>query len=488
MKRKLYTVASVFADVILVNLAAVLAFVIRFGGDIPRGNFQAYLILAPLIIFISPIFFYIFEFYDREACISRPRILLNAFRSGLGIFISCVIVAYVFRAHLGTGTFPTPVLGLFFVLMIAFTAGWRLVIWYFQVKRMSKIIKPIKRLVILGENQSESPSFSDLVNQSEQNNTQVIRFSEIAQIDKSSDSRKAANTETLRRRSLSSNEVKDGLLFADSEMVTDLPSLVSFIEKEEIRDVLVESEAMSRDMLVQLAYNLAESDIQLSVIPDQYEVLIGAKITTQAGSFPTIQLATDDKAGWYMNFKRVGDVVISLGMLAGMFLLYPIIAILTKLTSKGPVFYKQKRTGLHGRIFDIYKFRSMHQDAEKDTGAVFAQENDPRMTPIGKIMRKIRLDELPNFINVLKGDMSFIGPRPERPEHINNLKAQFPFYIGRLQVRPGITGWAQVNGNYEDIEFKMHYDRYYIENMSLLLDFIIFLKTIPTVIFGRGAR
>ena len=485
MKRKLYTIASVFADVILVNLAAVLAFVIRFGGDIPWQNFQSYLILAPLITFISPIFFYIFEFYDRKACISRPRIMLNAFRSGLGIFITCVIVAYVFRTHLST--FPTPVLGLFLILMIAFTAGWRLAIWYFQVRQIGKIIKPIKRLVILGENQSESPSFSDLVNRSEQNNTQVIRFSEIAQVDKSRFIG-AANTETLRRRACP-EPAKDLLLFADSEMVTDLPSLVSFIEKEEIQEVFVEAEVMSRDTLVQLAYNLADKGVQLSVIPDQYEVLIGAKISAQRGSFPTIQLATDDKAGWYMNFKRVADVVVSLGMLAGMFLLYPIIAALIKLTSKGPVFYNnQERVGLHGRIFKIWKFRSMYQDAEKDTGAVFAKENDHRTTPVGRIMRKIRFDELPNFINVLKGEMSFIGPRPERPEQIDKLKAEYPFYIGRLQVKPGITGWAQVNGNYEDIKLKLHHDLYYIENMSLLLDFIIFLKTIPTVILGKGAR
>jgi exopolysaccharide biosynthesis polyprenyl glycosylphosphotransferase len=355
---------------------------------------------------------------------------------------------------------------------------------------MGKIIKPIKRLVILGANQSESPSLNGLVNQSfdyaqdrrEQNNTQVIRFSKTTHL--SAVPGELAKLTNAKPRAEAAN-IKTG----DSlKLVTDLSKLCSFIEKEEIQEVFIESEAMSRDALVQLACNLAESDIQLLVIPDQYEVLIGAKITAQGGFFPTIQLATGNNAGWYMNFKRVADVVFSLGMLTGMFLLYPIIAALIKLTSKGPVIYKQKRAGLHGHIFNIYKFRSMYQDAEKDTGAVFAKENDHRKTPVGKIMRKIRFDELPNFINVLKGEMSFIGPRPERPEHIDKLKAEYPFYIGRLQVKPGITGWAQVNGNYEDIKLKLHYDLYYMENMSFLLDFIIFLKTIPTVIFGKGAR
>jgi len=470
----------------LVNLAIVLGLTIRFRGDISWQNFKSYIILYAFITFTSPISFYIFELYDKESCKSRPRIVLNAFRSSLVVFVLAIVVAYFFRLH--GEKFSSLVFGLSLILTITLIAGWRFVRWYFQIKKNGNEIT--KKLVVLGANQSESPSFSGLVNQSEavhesphlsvgrarsQNNTQVIRFSETAQ---------ATNPETDDRKPKASVSEANS-----SELVTEFHSLISFIEKEEIQEVFVESEAMSRDTLVQLAYNLADKNVQLSVIPDQYEALIGAKISAQRGSFPTIRLATDDKAGWYMNFKRVADVVISLGMLAGMFLLYPIIATLIKLTSKGPVFYKeQERVGLHGRIFKIWKFRSMYQDAEKDTGAVFAKEKDPRTTPVGKIMRRIRLDELPNFINVLKGDMSFIGPRPERPEHINNLKAQFPFYIGRLQVRPGITGWAQVNGNYEDIELKLHYDRYYIENMSLLLDFIIFLKTIHTVIFGKGAR
>ena len=481
MSKKLSTAIAVFSDIVLVNLAVVLAILISFGGDIPWQNFKSYLLLSPFITFISPIIFYIFELYDRKACTSRPRIVLNTFRSSLVLFIASILFAYAFRTtHLGT--IPTPVFVLSVVLTIILIAGWRLVRWYFLIKVKGNEIT--KKLVVLEANQSESPSFSSLINQSERNNTQVIRFSETAQATNTApDDRKPPRSDGVFVGRTSVSEANS------SELVTEFSSLISFIGKEEIQEVCVESEAMSRNTLVQLAYNLADTDVQLSVIPDQYEVLIGAKITTQGSSFPTIQLATDDKAGWYMNFKRVADVVVSLGMLAGMFLLYPIIAALIKLTSKGPVFYKeQERVGQHGCIFKIWKFRSMYQDAEKDTGPVFAKENDHRMTPIGRIMRKIRFDELPNFINVLKGEMSFIGPRPERPEHINNLKAQFPFYIGRLQVRPGITGWAQVNGNYNDIEFKLHYDLYYIENMSLLLDFIIFLKTIPTIILGKGAR
>ena len=482
MSKKVSTSIAVFSDLILVNLAVALAVLIRFGGDISWQNFKSYLLLSPFITFISPITFYIFELYDRKACTSRPRIVLNAFRSSLVLFIASILFAYAFRTtHLGT--IPTPVFMLSMVLTIILISGWRIIRWHIQMQLNGG--NDTRRLAVL-RTSDISQTLRSIIMKDKQKEMQTIYFNINAALrlrnpqPENRDAKSEDNT-SERIRSIHS--------LISSKSVNNLASLVSFIEKEKIEEVYIDSDTMPKDLFVEFARNLAEKDVQLSVIPDQYEVLIGAKITARGGSFPTIQLATDDKAGWYMNFKRVADVVISLGMLAGMLLLYPIIAALIKLTSKGPVFYNdQERAGLHGRIFKIWKFRSMYQNAEKDTGAVLAKENDPRMTPIGRIMRKIRLDELPNFINVLKGEMSFIGPRPERPELIEKLKAEYPFYIGRLQVKPGITGWAQVNGNYEDVKLKLHHDLYYIENISLLLDFIIFLKTTPTVILGKGAR
>lgn len=167
-------------------------------------------------------------------------------------------------------------------------------------------------------------------------------------------------------------------------------------------------------------------------------------------------------------------------------------ALLLKLTSKGPVLYKQIRVGKGGASFHVLKFRSMYVDAEARTGAVWASKNDPRVTPVGRYLRKFRIDELPQFWNVLAGDMSFVGPRPERPEFVQALSEKIPFYRQRHCVRPGITGWAQINHKYgdtvEDTITKLEYDLYYIKNVSLALDIYIILNTMKTVLLGRGAQ
>ncbi|HNX69542.1 MAG TPA: TIGR03013 family PEP-CTERM/XrtA system glycosyltransferase [Candidatus Omnitrophota bacterium] len=168
-----------------------------------------------------------------------------------------------------------------------------------------------------------------------------------------------------------------------------------------------------------------------------------------------------------------------------------ITALVIKLNSRGPVFFRQKRVGVNGKIFEIIKFRSMQQDAETD-GAVWAQSNDSRVTFVGKWIRKLRIDEIPQLWNVFKGEMSLVGPRPERPEFVELLQKTMPFYFIRHVVKPGITGWAQVNYRYgaseEDALEKLQYDLYYVKNLSFILDMQIILKTIRVVLFGAGAR
>jgi sugar transferase (PEP-CTERM system associated) len=188
--------------------------------------------------------------------------------------------------------------------------------------------------------------------------------------------------------------------------------------------------------------------------------------------------------------KRAMDIMMSL---IGIVLTAPImlmVAALVRMTSPGPVVYQQQRVGKNGRVFTLYKFRSMRNDAEKHTGAVWATAGDTRVTPIGRFLRKARLDELPQFWNVLRGDMSFVGPRPERPEFVNELTRQIPFYGERHTVRPGLTGWAQVTFRYgatvEDSMEKLQCDLFYIKNLSIALDLFVILKTIQTVVLRRG--
>ena len=187
-------------------------------------------------------------------------------------------------------------------------------------------------------------------------------------------------------------------------------------------------------------------------------------------------------------YQRVLDIVLSvIGLLIGIPLMV-IFGILIKVEDNGPITYKQERLGKGGKKFYIYKLRSMRTDAEK-FGAQWAEKDDPRITKVGKFIRKTRIDEIPQLFNILKGDMSIIGPRPERPSFTEEFNQEIPGFINRLAVKPGLTGWAQVNGGYEITpREKLIEDIYYIENRSVLLDLKILFKTIKVVLTGDGAR
>lgn len=189
--------------------------------------------------------------------------------------------------------------------------------------------------------------------------------------------------------------------------------------------------------------------------------------------------------------KRVFDIVVSFGLLLVLWPILLLTALAIKMESPGPVIYSQRRVGLQGKVFTVYKLRSMSVDAEKD-GAQWAVKADPRVTKVGRFIRKTRIDELPQLFNVFIGDMSLIGPRPERPEFVSELEAQIPYFYVRHSVKPGITGWAQVlypyGSSIEDARYKLEYDFYYIKHLSILLELKIFLKTIGVVLFPKGAR
>lgn len=187
--------------------------------------------------------------------------------------------------------------------------------------------------------------------------------------------------------------------------------------------------------------------------------------------------------------KRIFDIILALIGMIILFIAVIIFAPIIKLTSPGPVFYSQKRVGYMGRPITIRKFRSMRNDAEKKTGAVWAQKDDPRVTPIGKFMRKTRIDELPQFWNILVGDMSLVGPRPERPQLTEEFYEEWPEFPERLRTIPGLTGWAQINGGYDiSPEEKCHLDNYYIDHWSIWFDIKIMLGTVEIIFTGNGAR
>ena len=202
---------------------------------------------------------------------------------------------------------------------------------------------------------------------------------------------------------------------------------------------------------------------------------------TEALTFP-------DKIGLYIYYKRLMDISVSSVALVLLFPILLIICLLIQLDSKGPVFFIQERIGKDGKSFNMIKFRTMYPDAEK-YGPKWANKNDLRITRVGYYLRKYRLDETPQFINVIKGDMSLIGPRPERMFFVKIFERELPHFRERLRVKPGITGWAQTHGGYElPPEKKLKLDLYYIENLSFLLDMQIVLQSILVILFAKGWR
>lgn len=223
-----------------------------------------------------------------------------------------------------------------------------------------------------------------------------------------------------------------------------------------------------------------------------YEQLTGKLLIERA--YPSFLIFSSGfiRSTYHHVVKGIMDFVLSL---LGLLISLPIMALIPlaiKLDSSGPVFYQQKRVGKHGKPFMLLKFRSMKEDAEEETGPVWAQEKDKRVTRIGRIIRKLRLDEIPQMINILRGEMSFAGPRPERLHFVEQLKDEIPFYDKRHMVKPGITGWAQIEYPYgaskkEALE-KLEYDLFYIKNMSPFLDLTILFRTVKIALFGNGAR
>lgn len=279
-------------------------------------------------------------------------------------------------------------------------------------------------------------------------------------------------------------------LVNEKEILGELSEIGSVINNLEIQEVIVALEPERREDLVRVISSVDYPDISLKLLPDFFQLVNGLNKTNQIFGLPLIDVSPAPLSYHERFLKRLLDVVVSLVVLVLSVPLMLIISILIKTTSEGPVIYRQKRVGRNGKNFTMYKFRTMVDDAEAKSGPTWARENDPRITNVGHWLRKLRLDELPQFINVLKGDMSLVGPRPERPHFVEKFQKQIPLYTRRLRVKPGITGWAQVKWKYDtsldDVIEKTKYDLFYVENMSLRMDFKILINTIFTVVRAKG--
>jgi sugar transferase (PEP-CTERM system associated) len=272
--------------------------------------------------------------------------------------------------------------------------------------------------------------------------------------------------------------------------VSDIPSIVHHRNVDRVVVSLVDARGkLPMDELLRMKI---DRGVTFDHLPTVYEEFTG-KIAVE-NLRPSWLLFSEGfrKTRLLLVAKRSLDVLCaSIGLMLAAPLL-GLVALLVRFTSKGPVLYHQLRVGRHGKVFTVHKFRSMRQDAEAGTGPVWAQASDPRLTPVGGFLRRTRLDELPQLWNVLVGDMSMVGPRPERPEFVAQLTEQIPFYGLRHSVRPGVTGWAQVCYTYgasvEDALEKLQYDLFYIKRMAIAFDLFVLFSTVKTVLLRRGAQ
>ncbi len=265
-------------------------------------------------------------------------------------------------------------------------------------------------------------------------------------------------------------------------IVAGLDKFAEAVDKWQIEEVLIILSPAEKDFLGQIIKLCTSKGIEYKIVSDAYDEEYGHIIR---------DVIRDAWSREDFGLRRIFDFVGSLVLLFLLLPLFIIVAIAIKIESPGPIFYSQNRYGKDGKIFKVYKFRSMVADAEKKSGPVWASKNDPRVTRVGRFMRKTRIDELPQLMNIIKGDMSFIGPRPERPFFAENFKKKIPFYMNRLKVKPGITGLAQVTVGYdetlEDVKQKVARDLEYIERRrSLKMNLYILLKTVSAVLRGEG--
>ncbi|MFW5960469.1 MAG: sugar transferase, partial [Chitinivibrionales bacterium] len=366
--------------------------------------------------------------------------------------------------HLLTETQIT-FLSLYGICMLVFSTGNRFMVHTF-LAWMRKRGLAVSKLLIIGANDSGRQFLNTVINYP-QLGYEVAGF-------------------------VDDNGKKRGTEIQGHKVIGTYSELPDIIQRYRISGIVISQVSSSPNEIMKILTYCGDSKVNIYMVPSMIDVITGHFKTHQIFGIPLMVLLQDHMPSWQAQIKRLTDIMVSFSILTAGLPFWILLAIAIKTTSKGPAIYKQERVGKNWKPFVMMKFRSMYEDAETRAGPQWATENDPRITPLGRFLRKTRLDEIPQFINVLKGDMSLVGPRPERKYFIQALKKEIPWYVRRIKMKPGITGWAQVKHKYdetiEDVRQKVLYDLYYFENMSLLLDLKIIIRTIMVVFTGKGAH
>ena len=453
------------SEACLVALAFVAAAVARLGSsdasfllDFPQGSLKIAVVSAAFVTCM-----YYFDLYDSSVLSNRREVLVRMIQVIGTAYAVLAVLYYLYPPlELGRGIFQ---IGFVFVA----TLLW---LWRKLFAIVNGVPQFAQRALILGE----GPLVAPLVREFQARPELGIRV--VGRDFTAGDRNNQAPCDC--------ESARDGL-----GPITET-YLLHVLNHLRVNRIVVAMGDRRGKLPVELLLSLKSHGVRIEDGAEVYEAITG-KVPIECVRLGWLLFSPGCHASrLFLFYKRLVSVMVSgLGLILVLPLI-PFIILAIKLTSPGPLLYSQKRVGRDGRVFECCKFRTMRADAERDIGPTWATDNDPRITRVGKFLRLSRMDEIPQLWNVLKGDMSLVGPRPERPEFVEKLSREIPFYQLRHTLRPGITGWAQVRYKYgssvEDAKEKLCYDLFYIKNMSLGLDLLILFTTIKIILLGRGAK
>lgn len=423
---------AALADAILINLTILATFSVRFAGNVPLRNLEAYQNTGIYITLIYLLILYLQGLYDFDEEDDSVAVLFKVVSSVTVGTIGVMALTFLSRDF----AYPRTVLALSWALLSVVISMWRVSINEWMLRRL-----PVKNAVIFGGGEVADA---------------IVKY--LGEVKKP----------RFRVRRI----VEKG----------GAGALRSLIAQKQAQSVIITETAENGS---ELGFELSRRHPELSVyiVPGVHQIVMGTFHHRILGDVPLVSVSHKPIAGRLLLLKRTIDFAASLLILALSSPVLLLAAAAVKLTSKGPVFYTQDRLGLNGKIFWINKFRTMIEGAEEETGPTLATSEDPRITPVGRLLRRFKIDEFPQIWNVLRGDMSMVGPRPERPEFVEEFERDIPGYAERKKVLPGITGLAQVNGKYDtDPAMKLKYDMLYIYNYRPIMDVMILYQTVQHLI------